>query len=48
MSDSIKNNQDQQVALNLVNDLIEGKNPITKDKFEMETIFSTNPTNVLK
>lgn len=41
MSDSIKNNQDQQVALNLVNDLIEGKNPITKDKFEMETIFST-------
>ena len=41
MSDSIKNNQDHQVAINLVNDLIEGKNPITKSKFEMETVFSS-------
>ena len=41
MSDSIKNNQDHQVAINLVNDLIEGTNPITKSKFEMETVFSS-------
>ncbi len=41
MSDSIKNNQDHQVAINLVNDLIEGKNPITKSKFDMDTIFSS-------
>ena len=41
MSDSISNNQDHQVAINLVNDLIEGKNPITKSKFEMETVFSS-------
>lgn len=41
MSDSIKNNQDHQVAINLVNDLIEGKNPITKSKFGMETVFSS-------
>ena len=41
MSDSIKNIQDHQVAINLVNDLIEGKNPITKSKFEMETVFSS-------
>jgi hypothetical protein len=41
MSDSIKNNQDHQVAINLVNDLIEGTNPITKSKFEMETAFSS-------
>lgn len=33
--------QDHQVAINLVNDLIEGKNPITKSKFEMETVFSS-------
>lgn len=41
MSDSNNNNQDQQNAIDLVNNLINGINPITKSRFEMETIFSS-------
>lgn len=41
MFDSLNNEQDHKQALDLINDLINGINPVTKSKFDLETVFST-------
>lgn len=41
MSNKTNNEQDHKQALDLINDLINGVNPVTKSKFDLETVFST-------